>query len=128
MGACGCIDCGQTYKLGKEYIVRTYPGCDTCGVGPGLQILKIGKDSYYKDEFEHMKELPVTYMEDDDAVSSFKTGMDPNEFKEKLSKEVSDTIVYAQIPVDATTAEIIADDMWDETFKTPELIDADKTT
>lgn len=119
MGECGCMSCGQHFKLKAPdgwYVVQLLPGCDYCGVGPGLQIYH-PEATRYIDDIEYMPDLPVIG-EGEHRIAMIKCGLDPDEARDAAAKcfvgsEVEDS------RVDTVLAEILGEDFWKDALSKP---------
>ena len=121
MGECGCIGCGERYKMRGPgltwYIVKLLPKCDYCCVGPTVMIEQIGPTDYRAEMLAELEEMPQTYECDGAPTWCIKAGVSDDELKAAARKNAFDGI-------DEVSAECLADGMLDELRSVPELVPA----
>ncbi len=116
MGECGCISCGQHFKLKAPkgwYIIRLVPGCDYCGVGSGVFIdhPEAVEGFYNKEDIKEIPELPTLGNRGKFKTTTIKCGLDPDEARKAAIKCFSGTETEDN-KIDNILAEILGEDFW----------------
>ncbi len=117
MGECGCTTGNVVYKLKAPngwYIFSLDPGCDYCGVGPGIRIyMEEASKLYYDDELEHIPDLPIVGS-GKEAIAVIRCGLNPDEAKTAAIKYFTGTPMVCNDALDKIDAEYLGEDFWQE--------------
>lgn len=115
MGACGCGEANEAYKLKAPkgwYVIELIYGCEGCSHGPGILIHHPEAAAYFEDEIDHIPELPVCG-KDEDCYTMIKCGLNQDEAEKAAIKCFTGTVVDGD-SLDEIDAEMLGESFWKE--------------
>lgn len=114
MGACGCVEMGEHFKLKAPegyYVIQLIQGCDYCCNGSEVRIHH-PEATKWLDDVEYMPDLPVLG-EEEVCYTVIKCGLNPDEMR-KVSVEylTISELDKDQKGIDEFLAEELGKDLW----------------
>lgn len=118
MGECGCTMGNKTYKLKAPngwYVFSMDPGCDYCGVGPGVRISMPETSKMYFDHDSELEEIPIlpTVGFGNEATAMIACGMSKEQMANAAVKLMTGCEVEEGV-IDEYLAIELGNDLWDE--------------